>query len=102
MLSPGSKVIPNPKVVFTELEDGEAVLLHMDTRQYFHLNRTGATIWAGLEDSKTPAEISEALVQAYDISQDRAIQSVIALIETLAEQNLVSIRGETPDLQRSP
>lgn len=102
MLSPESKVTPNPKVVFTELEDGQVVLLHMDSRQIFHLNETGAQIWSGFEDGKTAGEISRALEQAYDVSQKRALKSVITLIETLAEQNLVSIPGETPGERRSP
>ena len=89
-------------MVFTELEDGEAVLLHMDTRQYFHLNETGATIWVQLQDGKTHGEISQALEDAYDISQEKAEQSVLDLIETLAEQNLVSIAGEPPGVQRKP
>jgi Mn-dependent DtxR family transcriptional regulator len=91
MLSPGDKVNPHPNVVFTELENGEAVLLHMDSRKYFSLNESGATIWKLLEKGKTAGEISQALAEVYEVSPERAAQSVTELVNALAEQDLVNI-----------
>ena len=38
-----------PDEVLTAHLEGEAVLLHMDTKNYFRLNATAALLWKGLE-----------------------------------------------------
>jgi hypothetical protein len=47
----------HPSVVCTVLEDG-GVLLHLDTKFYYSLNRTGLAIWMAMEDGvDDPASI---------------------------------------------
>jgi hypothetical protein len=74
----------------------------MESRKYFSLNETGATIWKLLKRGKTLGEISQALEEVYDVSDERAALSVFALVEVLVEQGLVSIARELPSTQRSP
>ena len=37
MLTLNDKIKPDPDVVVTELDDKEAVLLHLGTKMYYHL-----------------------------------------------------------------
>lgn len=46
---------PDPSVVCTVLEEG-GVLLHLETKYYYSLNRTGLAYWLALEDGTPDPE----------------------------------------------
>ena len=79
----------NPSVVCTQLQNGDSVLLHLETQMYYSLNPTGVFIWDHLNGKRTVEDISEALEQKYDISIQDANNSVSTLINELAEEKLV-------------
>ena len=43
---------PHPQVLFTEIDDGSGVLLHLDTKFYYTLNATGVVVWKALARSR--------------------------------------------------
>jgi hypothetical protein len=43
-----SSLVPHPSVVCTILDEG-GVLLHLDTKYYYSLNRSGMAVWSALE-----------------------------------------------------
>ena len=91
MLTMHTKATPHPEVVHTELKNGEAVLLHLDTQAYYSLNETGSRIWQLISEGQTLEEMGQALEAQYEVSFDRAQQCVIDLISDLVEQELVSV-----------
>ena len=52
------KVRPHSEVVDTKLDDGEVVLLHLESKTYYSLNPTGERIWRGLKEGLSLREIS--------------------------------------------
>lgn len=84
-----SAIQTNPSVVCTQLQNGDSVLLHLETQMYYSLNPTGVFIWEHLNGKRTVADISEAIEQKYDISSQDANNSVSTLINELAEEKLV-------------
>jgi hypothetical protein len=87
---------PHPEVVATALENGEVVLLHLDSQTYYSLNLTGASIWESLTQGLTVREISQRLQAAFEVTPERAEQSVRTLVEDLLQQRLVEYSGEEP------
>lgn len=85
---------PNPDVVFTELEEQEAVLLHLKTRRYFSLNETGILIWKGVQAGEALVEIALRLEAAYDIDAETAATTVQAFVEELVHDRLVDLVAE--------
>ena len=94
MLTPSTKILPDPNVVFTEMENGESVLLHLETNQYFSLNETGTLIWREIIEERNIGEIGQELVDRYEVSSERARQSVIELVDKLVSENLVILKSE--------
>ena len=47
MLTLDQRVRLHPEVVDTELDEGEVVLLHLESKMYYSLNPTGQRIWQG-------------------------------------------------------
>jgi hypothetical protein len=84
----------NPDVVLTEVGTGEAVLLHLGTKMYFSLNETGVFIWRMIDSGHTLEEISKKLQEEYDITPEKAGESVIALMDELAKEKLIEVVGE--------
>jgi len=85
------KVQPHAQVVDTKLDDGEVVLLHLESKTYFSLNLTGERIWQGLKQGLSLREISQRLQAEFDVDEEKADSSVIELIEDLSQQKLVRI-----------
>jgi len=86
-----SKIIPHPDVVSTEMEDNEAVLLHLTTKKYYSLNETGLRIWQMLGKGSTPMQISEGLQCEFNITPEKANDSVMSLLKELAHEQLIEV-----------
>ena len=94
MLTQSTVVTPDPNVVFTEMDNGEYVLLHLGTSLYFSLNETGTLIWQEVMAERNLGEIGEELESRFEVSSEDAVQSVLALVSELVSEKLVSVKGE--------
>ena len=79
----------SPDVLAAHLE-GEAVLLHMETKDYFRLNDTAAWIWKGLERGLDRDGLVAALLERYEVSPAEAEAELDALIADLSQRGLVT------------
>ena len=82
------KISPSSEVVDTTLNDGEVVLLHLESKMYYSLNSTGEQIWRGLKEGVSLNEISQRLQDEFDVSEQDADRSVVDLLNELCEQKL--------------
>ena len=91
MLELNYRVTPDKDVIITELEGKEAVLLHLGTKMYFTLNETGLRIWQMLSSGLIPEEISKRVSGEFDVSPEKAKESVLNLIHELIREKLVKV-----------
>jgi hypothetical protein len=82
---------PHPDVVDTEVDEGETVLLHLSTKTYYSLNRTGARIWQGVKHGLSVAQIGQSLQAEFAVEADHAERSVRTLLDDLVQQGLVQV-----------
>ena len=94
MIELNHRVEPDPDVVITELEGKEAVLLNLATKMYYTLNETGLRIWQMLSSGRTLGEISETLSGEFDVTPEKAKESVFNLIGELTAEKLVKVVDE--------
>ena len=81
---------PRAAVVFTELDDGSAVLLDLDSKFYFSLNPTGAHIWKHCADAPADRdEIVASLCAEFAVDADRARADVDGLLAKLTTERLI-------------
>jgi Coenzyme PQQ synthesis protein D (PqqD) len=85
------KIQLNPQVVDTKLDEGEVVLLHLDSKIYYSLNPTGERIWQGLKQGLSFREISRRLQEEFDVDEKRANKNVLDLVNDLCLQKLVQL-----------
>ncbi|HNS96713.1 MAG TPA: PqqD family protein [Polyangiaceae bacterium] len=80
---------PNSRCLFTELRDGTAVLLHLDTKFYYTLNPTGVVVWKGLSEAVTLDEIVNRIVSAFETDETTARSDIQKLLTELVDEELV-------------
>lgn len=79
----------SPDVLTAHLE-GEAVLLHLGTKQYYRLNETGAAIWKGLERGLDEPAIVADLTREFDVDSDTAAAELRRTLDELRERGLLA------------
>jgi hypothetical protein len=94
MITLNDKIKPDPDVVVTELDDKEAVLLHLGTKMYYTLNETGIRIWQLLSEGHSIGEASETIHNEYDILPDAAQKCVFKLTRELIAEKLIKVVNE--------
>ena len=83
---------PHPQVIFTEIDDGSGVLLHLDTKFYFTLNATGVVVWKALGEGADSTAITERIVEGFRVTKDVAERDVATVVEQLRVEGLVTTR----------
>ena len=88
MVSENSYRVP-AQVLVAHLE-GEAVILHMDTKRYYRLNDTAAVIWKALERGEALPGIVSALRKEFDVAEDEATREAERVVADLVEKGLLA------------
>lgn len=86
------RLVVSPEAAAAEV-DGGAVILHMTTKRYYSLNRSGVAIWTLLEKGEAPERIVDAIAARYAISLETARGAVGRLIEELRKESLLIEAG---------
>ncbi len=84
---------PSPEILLTRLGDGTGVLLHLGTKFYYTLNRTGVVAWEVMTRAQRadPDAIVEALVARFaGVDRAQARQDVEALLRELEGEGLLA------------
>ena len=69
--------------------EGEAVLLHMDTKDYFRLNATAACVWKGLERGLGRQELVDEHCANFEVEPGPAAAELDRLLAELEQRRLV-------------
>ncbi|MEM7143031.1 MAG: PqqD family protein [Actinomycetota bacterium] len=82
--------IPSPSsaVLFTELPDGESVLLNLTTEEYFGLNALGTSVWSALTGEGSVDGLVVATAADTQTPADTVRADVVALLDQLVEKGL--------------
>lgn len=88
---PPTQPRPSPGVLLTELADGTGVLLDLETKFYFALNRTGVCVWKLLAAGRgaTPEALAAALSERFEGTPAGARDDVEALLDELLDEGLL-------------
>lgn len=87
------RINTNPAVVFTDLEDGSAVLLDLNSKFYYSLNDTGRFMWQEFEGQQNvPVQrLLEKLTSQYEVSEDDAKRDIGEFIGNLVKEGLIEV-----------
>lgn len=92
-LSLKSAVRINDDVVFSDLQ-GEVVLLNLKTGIYFGLDPVGTRAWQLIQDHGRLGPVKDAMLQEYEVSEERLGEDLQDLVTRLVENGLVEVIDE--------
>jgi hypothetical protein len=84
-----SAYVPFEHIVATQLDDGEGVLVDLNTKQYYQLNETAMLIWRALESSHPFEQIVAEMMAVYKVDNAHAASSAKRLLKQFHERKLV-------------
>jgi hypothetical protein len=76
-------------VICTEFNNGEGVLVDLDTKRYYQLNETATIVWMAVERGRSVEQIATELALIYDVSSDHASASVNRIVGEFRTQKLL-------------
>lgn len=83
------KLQPREGVVFQTTEHG-AVLLDVNTGQFYGLNPVAAVVWTALAHTGTTEDVVAAVLERFDIDEGAARTDVNGFISALCSRGLLS------------
>jgi hypothetical protein len=87
--------VSGPHIV-SEVIDGEAIIIDLNTGNYYSLQDAGAEIWAGVEDELTIEGIVDRLRARYEGDSETIRRAALALVDQLESEGLIATDGDSP------
>ena len=78
------------EAVHCDVED-EVVILGLKDGVYYGLNPVGAFIWGIIQEPKTVAEIKDAVLDEYDVSEEVCKRDLTELLAELSDKGLIEV-----------
>lgn len=77
--------------VFTPLDDGTGVLLNIETRVYYSLNRTGSMLWKLLEEVQSVSLDDLVLLtcERFDVDEAKARIALLSFVDHLSKFQMI-------------
>ncbi|MCH7642622.1 MAG: PqqD family protein [Chloroflexi bacterium] len=75
-------------VLYQEL-DGDAVLLSVETGEYFGLNTTGAHVWQAVSEGASLTEALDSLSEIFEVDKASVAEDVVMFLRSLSDMGLL-------------
>jgi Coenzyme PQQ synthesis protein D (PqqD) len=81
--------------------NGEVAILNLKSTLYFGLDQVGATVWEALDEPRTAKELCQALLEKFDVDEERCHEDVLDLLGRLYKAGLIEIVAMPADPYRN-
>lgn len=90
MIDSSSRMRKSADQVSCEL-NGEVAILNLKSTLYFGLDQVGATVWEALDEPRTARELCQALLDKFDVDEERCHEDILDLLGRLYKAGLIEI-----------
>jgi hypothetical protein len=94
-ISLDSTVVAAEGQVSSEIGD-EVAILDLKAGTYYGLDGVGARVWELVQEPQSVREIWYILLEEYEVEPERCERDLLALLQRLAYEGLVKVRGGAP------
>ena len=92
MTTPHPKIQPNPDVIFQVLDDeAVAVLLHLETEEYYTLDETSTRMWQLLIEHGEVEPVIAQMLEEFEVDEATVRHDLTHLIGELREEGLLDV-----------
>lgn len=90
-ISLDTPIVKDTTKVIDRAVEGETLVIHLPSGNYFSLNAVGTQIWENIDGMHTLRDLVGIVVAEYDVDAERAQADILNLIGDLADEGLVSV-----------
>ena len=90
-----SVVVASKGQISTDL-GGEAVILGLESGQYYSLNDVGTRIWDLVQEPKTVLDVRDAILDEYEVEPERCEKELLDILKKMASAGLIEVKGASP------
>lgn len=90
-LSLDSKVVRKSEIVTADM-DGEIVMMHVETGNYFGLGSVGSAIWTLIENPLNVEDLVTTLLDQYEIGKDQCETEVLRFLNEMNTIGLIEVK----------
>ena len=94
-ISVSSVVVATSGQISTDL-GGEAVILSLESGQYYSLNDVGTLIWDLVQEPKAVLDVRDAILEEYEIEPERCEKELLEILQDLATEGLIEVGDASP------
>ncbi len=77
-------------VLFTQLDDGSGVLLHLGSGLYYTLNQAGVVVWKAVGEGESDiTTLAKRLCASFDVDMAEAEREATRLLSDLQKDGLI-------------
>ena len=86
-------LVPNKRMMLTELADKTGVLLNLDTKFYYTLNQTGVFIWKTITEKSeiSISHVVDKLCDVFDVEREQADSDINVIVNEMIDEKLVDL-----------
>jgi len=83
-----TQFMQSEQIVSCEFEGGKA-LLDLNASEYFKINNTAAFVWESISEPITINQLSNLMLEKFDVEEERLRADISAIISNLYQANLI-------------
>ena len=88
----GSLVIEATQSQISQNLKGEEVILHLESGQYYELNKVGTLVWNMIQEPRTVSAIKQTIIEKYDLTEEVCEKDVLKFLQDLQENDLITYK----------
>lgn len=91
-MTPETKIVASNDQLSSELA-GKTVILNLASGNYYSFEGIGERVWRLIQKPRTFRELCLTITQEYDIEDSQCADDLRALLNQLAQENMIKIIG---------
>jgi hypothetical protein len=89
-LTLGTRLRQHPDQIAAEA-DGEVLMMHVESGNYFGLNAVASFIWNQLEEPRTVAELCAAIQSEFEVDDARCLADAMEFLRGMLDDGLAQV-----------
>jgi len=85
-----TRIRQHPDQIATEV-DGEVLMMHIESGNYFGLNEVASFLWNQLDTPRTVAALCVAVQTEFKVDEERCQADTLAFLEDMISDGLVEV-----------
>lgn len=90
-----TRVRQHPDQIAAEA-DGEVLMMHVESGNYFGLNEVASYVWNQLENPRTIAEVCAMVLSEFDVDEERCQTDALDFLRGMVDDGLAQVVSAEP------